>query len=85
MFSARGLEWRARAQKNTIVPTLRIEKAGWVWGGLKGEEVGLFILKLDGVSFRVRRKAKDDDEVVAPTINQSLVSLLNNDRWRCLT
>lgn len=59
-LSTRGLEWRSNAQSNSILPTLRVERAGWKWGGLRGEEVGLVILRLDGVSFRLRGKGQDD-------------------------
>lgn len=56
LLSARGLEWRSSSQPNAVVPTLRVERAGWTWGGLRGEEMGLVILKLEGLSFRVKGK-----------------------------
>ncbi len=62
LLSARGLEWRPSDQANAVVPTLRVERAGWAWGGLKGDEVGLVILRLDGVSFRVKRKGEGSSE-----------------------
>jgi hypothetical protein len=34
-----------------------IEWLRWAWGGLSGDEVGLVVLRLDGVSFRIREKA----------------------------
>ena len=57
LITVRGLEWRAAVQADSIVPTLRVERAGWAWGGLKGEEVGLVILRLEGVSYRVKGDA----------------------------
>lgn len=52
LLSARGIEWRSSSQANAVIPTLRVERAGWTWGGLKGEEMGLVVLKLEGLSFR---------------------------------
>jgi hypothetical protein len=34
-----------------------IEWLRWAWGGLSGDEVGLVVLPLDGVSFRIREKS----------------------------
>ena len=74
LFSARGLEWREASRKNAVVPTLRLERVHWAWGGLDGEDVGLFILKLDGVSFRVSRK--DGSTVKEDAISERQVTSL---------
>lgn len=53
-FSARGVEWRD--SEHAVLPTLRVEKADWCWGGMKSEEMGLIVLTIEGVSFRKREK-----------------------------
>lgn len=74
LLSVRGLEWRKSSRPNAVVPTLRVERAGWTWGGLKGEEVGLVILRLEGVSYRVEKTAKGDPSVGGEDPPRSSVS-----------
>ncbi|WWD18325.1 hypothetical protein CI109_102775 [Kwoniella shandongensis] len=54
-FSARGLEWRSASEKHDVIPTLRIERARWTWGGIKGDVVGLIVLRVEGLSFRFKK------------------------------
>jgi hypothetical protein len=63
-LSAYGLEWRSVAQATAVVPTLRVQRLRWAWGGLKGDEVGLIVLRLEGVSFRVKKREKREHDVV---------------------
>lgn len=61
IFSIRGLEYRSKSQKGSIVPTARVEKGGWAWGGLSADDVGLVVFKVDGVSIRLKKGVKDTD------------------------
>jgi hypothetical protein len=63
-LSAYGLEWRSTSQANAASPTLRVQRARWAWGGYKGDDVGLVVLRLEGVMFRVRKghQQKHDEE-----------------------
>ncbi|EIW73580.1 hypothetical protein TREMEDRAFT_70997 [Tremella mesenterica DSM 1558] len=54
LLSAKGLEWRPAHKSGTIVPTVRIEKVCWAWGGRKGDDVGWVVLKFEGIAVRAR-------------------------------
>ena len=55
----RGLEYRLCDDESSVIPTLRVETAGVFWGGWKEDGVkGLFVVKLEGVSLRVKRRPK---------------------------
>jgi len=62
IFSARGLEYRSKGEQGSNVPTGRIEKAGWAWGGMSADDVGLVVLKVDGVSIRLKKGPKGSEE-----------------------
>ena len=64
IFSARGLEYRPRGQSGAVVPTLRVERLGWAWGGLCDDDVGLLVIRVEGVSLRVKRSSEDNDKQV---------------------
>lgn len=73
LFSTRGLEYRSKAERGNVVPTVRIERTGWVWGGLSSDEVGLVVVKLEGVSLRVKhlqRKATEDSRVRRSSVSR---------------
>ncbi|KAL7425082.1 Protein SABRE [Cryptotrichosporon argae] len=53
-LSARGVEWRSKAHATSILPTLRLERIRLAWGGLRDAETGVCVLRVDGVSLRVR-------------------------------
>ncbi|KAK8858435.1 hypothetical protein IAR55_002662 [Kwoniella newhampshirensis] len=55
LFSARGLEWRAATEPHDVIPTLRIERAKWAWGGIRGDVVGLLVLRIEGLSLRFKK------------------------------
>lgn len=67
-FSCTGIEWRP--SPNDVVPIFRLERARWQWGGCKSDSTGWLILRIDGVSFRVKAGNKDD----APTPRPAKVS-----------
>ena len=60
-LSLRGLEYRIGDDAHSVIPTLRLERAAWAWGGWKEDGVkGLIVLRLEGVSFRVKKRPKKD-------------------------
>ncbi|KAK4684426.1 hypothetical protein P7C73_g5753, partial [Tremellales sp. Uapishka_1] len=58
----RGLEWRSSGQKSNVVPTLRVETVGWMWGGWKGEETGMWVIKVEGISYRISKPPAGENE-----------------------
>jgi hypothetical protein len=70
-LSAYGLEWRSTSQANAASPTLRVQRARWAWGGYKGDDVGLVVLRLEGVMFRVRKgnSQKHNEEPPKPKVS----------------
>ncbi|WVQ72821.1 hypothetical protein IAR50_002381 [Cryptococcus sp. DSM 104548] len=56
LLSARGLEWR-QPGGDERTPIVRIERAGWTWGGAKGEVAGLVVLRIDGICLRFKQGA----------------------------
>ncbi|ORX40254.1 golgi-body localization protein domain-domain-containing protein [Kockovaella imperatae] len=66
-LSVKGLEYRLRDEKAAVIPTLRVERAAWTWGGWKEDGAkGLIVLKLEGVSLRVRHRSPKRDERKPP-------------------
>ncbi|WVQ80568.1 hypothetical protein IAT38_002673 [Cryptococcus sp. DSM 104549] len=61
-LSARGIEWRAKREEGDVIPTLRIERAKWTWGGTKGDVVGLVVLRVEGVSLRFKKGSFEKTE-----------------------
>ena len=57
-LSLKGLEYRPKGEHGSVIPTLRVERAGWAWGGLKDSEVGVIVLRIDKVVFRVKKRRK---------------------------
>ena len=57
--SARGIEWRPKSQHAAVVPTVRIERVGWGWGGRTADDVGWVVIRIEGVAVRVRRATLD--------------------------
>ena len=63
LLSFRGLEYRLEDEASSVIPLLRIERAAWAWGGVKQEGVkGLIVLRLEGLSFRVRKMEKKEKQ-----------------------
>lgn len=58
--SITGLEWRTKHEQEDIIPTLRIERAGWTWGGIKGDVTGLVVLRIEGISWRIKKNPSGD-------------------------
>lgn len=56
-FSALGLEWRSKSQAAASVPTLRVERIFWSWGGSTAHS--RVTLNVEGVTFRVHKKTLD--------------------------
>jgi hypothetical protein len=64
VLTLRGLEYRDREAEDAVIPTLRVEKVGLGLGGWgKVEEAGLFVIKVEGLSFRVKRSGKEGSNV----------------------
>jgi hypothetical protein len=57
IFNVAGFEWRPHA--DDVVPVLRVEKASWAWGGCDGRSTGWIVLRVDGLSLRVKSKKED--------------------------
>jgi hypothetical protein len=65
-LSARGLEWRSKTHASHSVPTVRVERIYWSWGGCApGSRV---TLNVEGVTLHVRQKNHDrpDGESAVP-------------------
>ena len=58
LFSALEIEYRPRGQEASSVPTLRVERAGWTWGGFTDDDVGMVVLRLEGITFHVNEATK---------------------------
>ncbi|TYJ58899.1 hypothetical protein B9479_000331 [Cryptococcus floricola] len=54
LLSARGVEWR-RPGRDEGAPTVTIERAGFTWGGAKGEVTGLVVLRIEGICLRLKQ------------------------------
>lgn len=67
-ISITGLEWRNEHEQEDIIPTLRIERARWTWGGIKGDVTGLVVLRIEGVSWRIKNNPSGDLKNGRPSV-----------------
>lgn len=68
LLSVRGLEWRTKHGKEDIIPVLRVERARWTWGGIKGDVTGLFVLRIEGISWRIKKRPSGDTKNEGPSV-----------------